>query len=163
MSIGGIDKIVGIIDIISIGVNVDFECIYKKVEHKHLAELTRSENGTIDVEEEEDIMYLCEEVYREEFLKFFGVTFFEEDVINARVSKLSALLNEHARFSEILKTLSMKCNIFKEDSEQAFMQLFSYHFFHVMFDCIKQLVSPDESCELSFELLENAVELFGTE
>jgi hypothetical protein len=160
MSVVGI---VGIDNIIGARVNVDFECIYKKVELKHLAELPRSENGTIDAEEEEDIMYLCEEVYREEFLKFFNVTFFEEDVINARVKKLFASLNEHEKFSKILKTLSIKCNIFKEDPEQAFMQLFSYHFFHTTFDCIKQLVSPDESCKLSFELLENAVELFGTE
>jgi len=152
-----------IVGIISTGVNTEFECIYKKVELKHLAELRTTENGTVDMEDEEDILYLCEEVYREEFLKFFGVTFFEENIINMRVSKLFALVNEHVRFSKIIDNISSKSCVFNEDPEQAFMQLFSYQFFYMTFDCIKQLFSPDESQDISFKLLENSVKLFGTE
>ena len=145
------------------GINIDFECIYKKVELKHLAELPKSVNGTVDAEEEEDVMYLCEEVYREEFLRFFGVTSFEECIINTRVGELLKLVIVDPKFSEILKIISAKYAIFKEDTELAFMQLFSYQFFYLTYDCIKQLFLPDESTDVTFALLENAVRLFGTE
>ena len=146
-----------------VNVNVEFESIYKKVELKHLAELPRLENGTVDAEDEEDIMYLCEEVYREEFLKFFGVASFEEDVINARVNELFKIVIKEEKFIEILTMFTNKYSIFNQDLEQAFMQLFSYQFFYLTHECIKQLFSPDESHDLSFELLRNTVNLFGTE
>ena len=144
-------------------VNTEFECIYKKVELKHIAELPRAENGTVDAEEEEDIMFLCEEVYREEFLKFFRVTSFDDEIINARVNELFKLVRQDERFVKILGIISTKSCIFEEDQEQGFIQLFSYHFFHLTHDCIKQLFAPDELRDISFGLLENAVKLFGTE
>jgi len=149
----------------TVGVNVDleFECIYKKVELKHLSELPKLANGLFDPEEEEDIMYLCEEVYREEFLKFFRVTSFEEGIINKHVNKLFELVKGNEMFSKMLDTISSKSCIFEEDMELAFMQLFSYQFFYLTHECIKQLIEPNESRDMAFEKLENAVKMFGTE
>jgi hypothetical protein len=146
-----------------VNINVEFESIYKKVELKHLAELQRSEDGTVDAEDEEDVMYLCEEVYREEFLKFFRVHSFEESVINARVNELFKIVKKEEKFTEILRIFAVKHSIFNEDLEQAFMQLFAYQFFHLTHECIKQLFFPDDSRDLSFELLKNAVMLLDTE
>lgn len=147
----------------TIKLNIEFECIYKETELNHIAELPKNEGGTVDAGDEEDVLFLCEEVYREEFLKFFGVSYFDDAVINKQVAMLFLMCNNHERFSRILRTIQGKCCIFEEDPEQAFMQLFSYQFFHLMHSCVKQLFRPDESREVSFGLLESEVLLFGTQ
>jgi len=147
--------------------DTEFECTYKKVELKYIAELPKMSDGTVDVGDEEDILFLCEEVYREEFLKFFGISFFDEDVINRRVSELFKLCNANERFHRISSSIQEKYCVFVEDPEHAFMQLFSYQFFHLTHECIKQLVNPllthGLTHDLAFELLENEVRLFNTE
>jgi len=143
-----------------IGVNLEFECVYKKTELKYLAELPQ---GPRDEEAEEDILFLCEEVYREDFLKFFKTNTFDDALINGKVSKLLKLCQENARFIKIFSLLSAKISIFSEDIEQTFMQLFSYHFFHLTHDCMKQLITTDEGYNVAFDALEHAVHLFNTE
>jgi hypothetical protein len=138
-----------------IGVNLEFECVYKKTELKYLAELPQ---GPRDEEAEEDILFLCEEVYREDFLKFFKTNTFDDALINGKVSKLLKLCQENERFIKIFSLLSAKISIFSEDIEQTFMQLFSYQFFYLTHDCIKQLNN-----DTAFDALEHAVKLFNTE
>ena len=148
-----------------IGVNLEFECTYKKVELKYLAELPQGLNGQRDEEAEEDILFLCEEVYREDFLKFFKTNTFDDALINGKVSKLLSLCQENARFTKIFSLLSAKISIFSEDIEQTFMQLFSYQFFYLTHDCVKQLYNDinNDGYNEAFDALEHAVHLFNTE
>jgi hypothetical protein len=147
----------------NIGIDLEFDCTYKKVELKYLAELPKDLDGQRDKEAEEDILFLCEEVYREDFLKFFKTNTFDDSLINKKVSELLKLCQGNERFIKIFSLLSAKISIFREDIEQTFMQLFSYHFFYLTHDCMKQLATPNEFYNDVFDTLEHATNSFNTE
>jgi len=110
--------------------NYTFECTYKETEKKY------SNNADADVDID-DVAFLCEEIYRFEFLKCFHLDEFEDDIINLYVKELCATCSKDPRFKAILDLVS--AHMKEPDLEMCFMQLFSYHFLYLTQACIKQL------------------------
>ena len=128
-----------------------FKCQYKEVEEKYLNK-KRAQNtscccepdeaSTPDEEltiEDDDILFLCEEVYREDFLKFFRLADYDSNEVNNKTAELYKVCSKNKLFSLLIDDVRMhSCGL--EDNECAFMQLFSYPFFHLTHECIKQLI-----------------------
>jgi hypothetical protein len=110
--------------------NYIFECSYKETEKKY------SNDADPDVDTD-DVTFLCEEIYRFEFLKCFHLDEFDDDIINSHVKDLCATCSKDPRFKAILDLVS--AHMKEPDLEICFMQLFSYHFLYLTQACIKQL------------------------
>lgn len=108
--------------------NYTFECSYKDIENKYF-------NDT-EVEKD-DVLFLCEEIYRFEFLKCFNLDDFDDNIINSLVKKLYTDCYKDERFKVIIHLVSEHMQ--EQDLEICFMQLFSYPFLHLTQMCIKQL------------------------
>jgi hypothetical protein len=112
--------------------NYTFECTYKETEKKYLNDADNDPDVDAD-----DVAFLCEEIYRFEFLKCFHLDEFEDDIINSYVKDLCATCSKDPRFKAIIDLVS--AHMKEPDLEMCFMQLFSYHFLHLTQACIKQL------------------------
>lgn len=108
--------------------NYTFDCTYKETEIKYF------NDSTVDTD---DVAFLCEEIYRFEFLKCFHLDEFDDKVINSHVKVLCATCLKDNRFKAILDLVS--AHMKEPDLEICFMQLFSYHFLYLTQACIKQL------------------------
>jgi hypothetical protein len=135
--------------------NYDFVCTYKDVEEKCIYDLHHPEKKeenlvkTLDKaieengepsdsdEDEENIYFLCEEIYRIEFIKCFNLEDFDDNIINAQVKNLFDLCKGHEEFSRIIELVKNKTGY--EDLEICFMQLFSYELFYLTHDCIGKI------------------------
>ena len=113
--------------------NYDFVCTYKDVEEKCIYDLHNLEKKEEKVlngepsdsdEDEENIYFLCEEIYRIEFIKCFNLEDFDDDIINAQVKNLFDLCKGNEEFSKIIQLVKEKTG--DEDIEICFMQLFSF-------------------------------------
>ena len=110
--------------------NYTLECTYKETEKKY------SNDADTDVDSD-DVAFLCEEIYRFEFLKCFHLDEFDDDIINSHVKVLCEFCSKDQQFKAILDLVS--AHMKEPDLEICFMQLFSYHFLHLTQACIKQL------------------------
>ena len=110
--------------------NYTFECTYKDIELKYL-------NDAVADVDADDVTFLCEEIYRFEFLKCFHLDEFEDNIINLYVKDLCAICSKDGRFKAIIDLVSAHMD--EPDLEICFMQLFSYNFLYLTQACIKQL------------------------
>jgi len=134
--------------------NYDVVCTYKDVEEKCIYDLYNpeikeekdvnldkaiEENGEpSDLrEDEENIYFLCEEIYRIEFLKCFNLEEFDDNIISGQVNQLFDLCKVHEEFRRIIELVKNKTG--DEDIEICFMQLFSYEFFYLAHNCIGKI------------------------
>jgi len=141
--------------------HLQFTCQYKEVEDKYLckkradeAHCCLGESKTDEPDEastpetmesdelaieDDDILFLCEEVYREDFLKFFKLTHYDDAIINNKTSELYKMCSKNVLFALLIKNIKTYAGAL-EDNECAFMQLFAYPFFYLTHECVKQLV-----------------------
>lgn len=126
--------------------NYDFVCTYKDVEEKCIYDLHNPEikeervlNGepSDSDEDEENIYFLCEEIYRIEFLKCFNLEEFDDNIISGQVKQMFDLCKVHEEFRRIIELVKNKTG--DEDIEICFMQLFSYEFFYLAHNCIGKI------------------------
>jgi hypothetical protein len=117
--------------------NCDFSCTYKDIENKYITESTTKELDT-ESDDVEDAYFLCEEIYRIEMLKCFFLEDFEEDTINTKIKKLFCACSNYPPLMEIIE-IAKKC-VLMEDTEMAFMFLFSYDLLYLTHPCIKQFI-----------------------
>jgi hypothetical protein len=125
--------------------NYTFECTYKAIEQKYF------NDATVDAD---DVLFLCEEIYRFEFLKCFNLDEFDDNVINSLVKTLCADCYKDVRFKAIIDLVSAHMN--EPDLEMCFMQLFSYPYLHITQSCIKQLYTCKQLGETTQQCLIDA-------
>ena len=125
--------------------NYTFICTYKETEIKYLNDVT------VD---KDDVLFLCEEIYRFEFLKCFHLDDFDDDVINLCVKDLCATCSKDERFKAIIDLVS--AHMKEPDLEICFMQLFSYNFLHLTQACINQLYACKQLGEMTQQQLMDA-------
>lgn len=139
--------------------NLQFKCQYKEVEEKYLrkkkgnassccceskagepdeASIPETEDGEPTVEDD-DILFLCEEVYREDFLKFFKLEHYDDTIVNSKTTELYKICSKNMLFSLLIDNVKMHVNTL-EDNECAFMNLFAYPFFYLTHECVKQFI-----------------------
>jgi hypothetical protein len=137
-----------------------FKCQYKEVEDKYLlkkraaeARCCFDESKTDDPDEastpetmddsltleDDDILFLCEEVYREDFLKFFKLEHYDDTIVNNKTSELYKVCSKNMLFSLLIHEVKTRGSAL-DDDECAFMQLFAYPFFYLTHECVKQLI-----------------------
>lgn len=140
--------------------NLRFKCQYKEVEEKYLrkkrenassccceskadepdeASAPETERGGEPTVEDDDILFLCEEVYREDFLKFFKLEHYDDTIVNDKTTELYKICSRNMLFALLIDDIKMHVNTL-EDNECAFMNLFAYPFFYLTHECVKQLI-----------------------
>jgi hypothetical protein len=149
-----------------------FKCQYKEVEEKYLKKKQSvtnvascckdepDETSTIETIEDDDVLFLCEEVYREDFLKFFKLENYEDDIVNKKTEKLFKACSKNILFSSLIAKIKAHIGKASEDDECAFMQLFSYPFFNLTHECIKQYLLNGAINEGLSATIEDKVTLF---
>jgi hypothetical protein len=125
--------------------NYTFDCTYKDIENKYF------NDNKVEVD---DVLFLCEEIYRFEFLKCFNVDEFDDNVVNSLVKKLCADCCKDLRFKAIIDLVSEHMQ--EQDLEICFMQLFSYPYLHLTQSCIKQLYTCKQLGEVTQQCLIDA-------
>ena len=147
--------------------NYNFECTYKDVEKKYLGKVltkktdaqptdtTKVCDGDNDDECEDDIYFMCEEIYRIEFLKCFNLVEFNDDIINAHVKELFELCKDNITFKHVINLVKTKLK--EEDIEICFMQLFAYDLFFYTHNCIKQIKNDMEIDKKVLQRLQNNI------
>ena len=149
--------------------NYNFECTYKDIEKKYLEELLTKNtdeqptdttkvcdgDDNNDDECEDDIYFMCEEIYRIEFLKCFNLDDFNDDIINAHVKELFELCKEDIIFKPVINLV--KNHLKEEDLELCFMQLFAYDLFFYTHNCIKQIKNDMEIDKKVLQKLQNNI------
>ena len=128
-----------------ISYNYTFECTYKDAENKYI------NDKEVDAD---DVLFLCEEIYRFEFLKCFNLDEFDDNIINALVKKLCADCCKDDNFKTIIDLVSVHMK--EPDLEICFMQLFSYNFLHLTQACINQLYACKQLGEMTQQQLMDA-------
>ena len=164
--------------------NCEFSCTYKDLEQQYLnkqpinkqqksslkeekdaskekdaseeKDASKEKDAGEEEEDNDDIYFLCEEVYRIEFLKCFDLSEFDETVINNCVKNVFYVCIDYEPFKNIIVSANMF--LLMDDLEMAFMFLFSYNLLHLTHPCIKQLImqktiDPELIAHLENEIL----------
>ena len=122
--------------------DLNHKCIYKRIE-------TDFANHKEYTKEEIDI--LCENTYRAEILKVFGLDNFNETTINKIVNENFNLCKNSPELYKCMQQLS------RSDLEYGFMILYSYDFFSVANECINEYLKngsiKDENMQQLTELI----------
>lgn len=149
--------------------DLGFKCQYKEVEEKYLKKKQSMSKGASCCEgepdetstiEDDDVLFLCEEVYREDFLKFFKLENFEDEIVNKKTEKLFRACSRNILFSSLIAKIKAHIGVSSADDECAFMQLFSYPFFNLTHECIKQYLLNGVIDEGLSATIEDKVTLF---
>jgi hypothetical protein len=111
--------------------DTSFPTLYKEIEKRYMG----------DKEFTPEIIYvLTENTYREELLKFFGVEYFDQEVINASILSLYDKIKENT----IVQTAVEKLQEKYQDEVTSFMILFSYDYFHLFYPCVQAILAGKE-------------------
>ena len=120
--------------------NYNFVCSYKDIELNQLQKIDESNE-----DDKEDVYFICEEIYRHEFLICFHLVEYDDNVINSTVTKLYIKCYKDPNFKLVLDFISEHMQ--EPDRERCFMQLFSYHYLYLTQQCIRQLEHTQQLCD----------------
>ena len=129
----------------------------------------------------QDIMDICNKLYRDEFLSVFGLEYFENDKINSMITIVYDKMMTNMEFKKIIDDILQFCckdsflNInmsLKEDNEEKdeeqkeikkqiiVTSLFSQHLFYITHKCICQQINKGSiDNDLIQELHENTIKV----
>ncbi len=114
--------------------DLTYPSMYKIIEKRYM--------NDPEFDDSDAVYILTEHLYREEFLRFFGMTQFEEDEINKNVMMLFDQVVNMEAIQDILKEMDETM-----DDELKFKLLFSYHslfLFIPYIQCVlKEVEIPD--------------------
>jgi hypothetical protein len=120
--------------------NYNFVCSYKDIELNQLQTIDETNE-----DDKEDVYFICEEIYRHEFLICFHLAEYNSKVINTTVNALYTQCYQDPNFKLVLDFISEHMQ--EPDREMCFMQLFSYHYLYLTQQCIRQLEHTQQLCD----------------
>jgi hypothetical protein len=138
--------------------NTNFIVKYYDIE----TELLHKLNTIMDDEDDEiynrdDVLVICEKLYRDEFLSVFNLDKYEEEQLNNSIRELFELIKKSDQLMSVLDNMYLtKINMFKTNDDRIFsnyITLFSQQLFYISHRCIcKYLKSGYIDDELLKEL-----------
>ena len=156
--------------------NTKFKVKYNDIEKELLSQedLVKQYNYS-----SQDIMDICNKLYRDEFLSVFGLEYFENDKINAMLTIIYDKMMTNMEFKKIIDDILLFCckdpflntNVSlddKKDEEEKEIKkhiilttLFSQHLFYITHKCIcQQLELGTIDNELLLELKTHSIDIF---
>jgi hypothetical protein len=132
--------------------NTKFKVKYNDIEKELLSQedLVKQYNYT-----SQDIMDICNKLYRDEFLSVFGLEYFENDKINSMITIVYDKMMTNMEFKKIIDDILQFCckdsflntNMQLDDEEEKEIKkqiivttLFSQHLFYITHKCICQQI-----------------------
>ena len=148
--------------------NTKFKVKYHDIEKELLSQedLVKQYNYS-----SQDIMDICNKLYRDEFLSVFGLEYFENDKINEMLTILYDKMMTNIEFKEIVDNISNFCfkDFFlkKEENEESIKKqiilttLFSQNLFFITHKCVCQQIELGTiDKDLLVELKTHSIEIF---
>ena len=116
----------------NIDFNIDFATLYKHIETTYIN----------DKEFTEEIVFiLSEHAYREELLLFLKLREFDQTIINNKIMFLFKIIKDNGFFNLCIEQIKNRLHI--DDNITAFMILFSYDYFYLIYPCISDFLDLD--------------------
>jgi hypothetical protein len=153
--------------------NTKFKVKYNDIEKELLSQedLVKQYNYT-----SQDIMDICNKLYRDEFLSVFGLEYFENDKINEMITIVYDKMMTNMEFKKIIDDILQFCckdsflntNMQLDDEEEKEIKkqiivttLFSQHLFYITHKCICQQIEfgTIDKCLLT-ELKTHSIDIY---
>ena len=109
--------------------NIRLQLLYKQTEQKY--------KNDIEVDED-DVSFLCDELYRYELLQAFCLNYDELDKLTYKVEKLFDIIKTEPEIIALIKE-----NQFTDDDCTTFMTLFSYEHFYIIYPILVRLLDKE--------------------
>ena len=109
--------------------NIRLQLLYKQTEQKY--------ENDIEVDED-DVSFLCDELYRYELLQAFCLNHDELDKLTYKVEKLYDIIKTEPEIIALIKE-----NRFDDDDCTTFMTLFSYDHFYIIYPMLVSLLDKE--------------------
>ena len=148
--------------------NTKFKVKYNDIEKELLSQedLVKQYNYS-----SQDIMDICNKLYRDEFLSVFGLEYFENDKINEMIANVYDKMMTNIEFKEIIDNISNFCfkDFFlkKEENEESIKKqiiltsLFSQNLFFITHKCVCQQIELGTiDKDLLVELKTHSIDIF---
>ena len=148
--------------------NTKFKVKYNDIEKELLSQedLVKQYNYS-----SQDIMDICNKLYRDEFLSVFGLEYFENDKINNMIANVYDKMMTNIEFKEIIDNISNFCfkDFFlkKEENEESIKKqiiltsLFSQNLFFITHKCVCQQIELGTiDKDLLVELKTHSIDIF---
>ena len=110
-------------------INIRLNLLYKQTEQKY--------KNDIEVDED-DVSFLCDELYRYELLQAFCLNHYELDKLTYKVEKLYDIIKTEPEIIALIKE-----NRFDDDDCTTFMTLLSYDHFYIIYPIIVSLLDKE--------------------
>jgi hypothetical protein len=155
--------------------NTSFIVKYYDIENDLLLKLhskTDDHPSSDETYSEQDVIDICEKLYRDEILSVFNVETIDDDIINTTIKEIYDKMIQCSEFKQLLEQLNdIFGSIQKQrvteytdivDLEFIFVMLFSQPLFHLAHKCICEFCKNTTiSNHLLVRLKENAIILFN--
>ena len=140
--------------------NTAFVVKYYDIENELYIKLKDLDSGDDESYTREDVMVVCEKLYRDEFISVFNLDEYDEEKLIKSLKELFDIIKENKELVNILHEIN-KLNIFPLKEEERlfsnFITLFSQQLFHITHKCICQLLTTNNIEKYMLEQLHNSV------
>ena len=107
----------------------------------------------IITDQEKDFIRNC--IYRQELLNTFGLEEFNEIVLESAVRELYTIVEKEQIFSTFIEILVNNFPLTKE--EECFMVLFSFDYFYIMLECLKDYFENKSISQQNYDYLSKTI------
>ena len=102
---------------------------------RQFIDFNNQQNIDLSIIESDDMTEeVSDMLYKTELVGVFGLTEFDEDIINSKINELCTVMSKHEEFTKLMKHAAGK--LLCEDLSVGLMVLFSYHSFFLVHRCI---------------------------
>lgn len=122
---------------------------YKEIEEELLEKINNRQIGKENTKKtdlgytEEDVLQICNELYKHELLLVFQVDNISNKRVGDTVSELWEKVKENIQFLDVIKLYKNKLS--QMDLEQTFTLMFNYNLFYSLHKCIVSLLRFNNS------------------
>ena len=107
----------------------------------------------IITDQEKDFIRNC--IYRQELLNTFGLEEFDEFILESAVRDLYSIVEKDEIFSTFIELLINNFPLTKE--EECFMVLFSFDYFYITLECLKDYLENKSISQQNYDYLSKTI------
>jgi hypothetical protein len=134
--------------------DLELEIKYKGIEEELLDKLTNS-NEDLGYSKE-DVLNICDELYKHELLLAFGVKDISNPDIKENINNIWIQIQLYPSFLKVINKYQNKMTLM--DTEQTFVLMFNYDIFHILHKCIVSMYNNNvEEMDQNLNVLDNLI------
>lgn len=139
--------------------DLELEIKYKGIEEELLDKLNNSNRNNSKEDlgySKDDVLNICEELYKHELLLAFGVKDISNPDIKENINTIWTKILLFPSFLNVINNYQNKMTLM--DQEQTFVLMFNYDIFHILHRCIVSMYNNNiEEMDLNLQILDNCI------